>query len=201
MIEDTSTAPYILDDGGALDYDRCPDCWEKRAHLERYQFAALVAGPERKILDFGCGVGYGTALLRSCGHSVLGVDTSEQAMRLAEERYGMVGFQRLQIRPTETALRALARTAHFDICCALEVLEHLERPELFLQVAARTIPELVVSVPVIPTVGVNPHHRHDFTIDSFRDLVGRFYREAWWWIQVRPFHHAPSICIIHGVRR
>lgn len=26
-------APWILSDGGSLDVDGCPDCWERRSHM------------------------------------------------------------------------------------------------------------------------------------------------------------------------
>src|ERR1043166_389255 len=78
-IPDNPTLPWILKEGGALDLDSCPDCWERNAHLERYAFAARVCRNMR-VLDFGCGVGYGSEILACAGNLVTAVDTSELAL-------------------------------------------------------------------------------------------------------------------------
>ena len=66
------TAPWMLSDGGALDVDTCPDCWERRAHIERYVWAGKVCTGMR-VLDFGCGVGYGSEMLMEAGAARVGM--------------------------------------------------------------------------------------------------------------------------------
>src|SRR5438067_52697 len=53
-----------------------PGTWSKLAeyeHVPRYAFAREMARGKR-VLDFGCGTGYGTAMLGEVAESVLGID-------------------------------------------------------------------------------------------------------------------------------
>ena len=209
------TAPWILADGGALDIDRCPDCWERRAHIERYVFACRVFRNAR-VLDFGCGVGFGSEMLVRAGNTVRGLDQSIQAVSLAMSRHnnefprtmldftmfssdlrttidfdGCVALLDFTMFPSD-----IRTTIDFDGCVALEVIEHLEDPADFIA----TVPakHLVASVPVRPTKDSNHHHKHDFTVESFRALVETRFEIKSWWVQIEPFHNSPSIMIVHG---
>lgn len=184
--------PWILEDGGALDYATAPDCWERNAHIQRYEFAC-VATEGMRVLDFGCGLGYGSAMLaRKCTH-VTAVDTSETALSMARERH--CNYRNLSFGQP----RPLDEYDEFDACVAFEVIEHLEDPAHFMaNVRAR---HLIASVPVIPTVGLNPHHKHDFTVESFRALMDTRFDIRWWWVQVLPFHPEPAVAVFHGEAR
>ena len=48
-------------------------------HLKRYEFAVPWCR-DRDVLDAGCGVGYGTALLGTLAPHVLGVDISAETI-------------------------------------------------------------------------------------------------------------------------
>ena len=178
------TAPWVLSDGGALDIDRCPDCWERRAHIERYVFACKVFKHQR-VLDFGCGVGFGLEMLAR-ENTVIGVDSSAEAAAICLLRRGVSIWNSM---PEE----------EWDGGVALEVIEHLEDPVSFIA----TIParHLVASVPVQPTMARNHHHKHDFTIESFRALMETRFEIRSWWIQVMPFHSDPAVAIFHGEAR
>ena len=53
---------------------------------------------------------------------------------------------------------------------------------------------LIASVPITPSVDANPHHLHDFTAKSFRQLFMRHdLTEIDWLIQVQPFKLAEVI--------
>lgn len=188
MIEQPNLMPFLLP-GGALNMFRTPDCWERRAHIERYQFACEVT-PGMRVLDFGCGCGYGSAMLAKDCASVMAVDTDETALRIARMNY--------------EASNLVFTEPHwdfdpFDACVALEVLEHMQDPEAFIDtVKAR---HLIASVPVIPTVHFNPHHKRDFTIASARALIERRFDIRWWWLQVPPFHHEAAVAVFHGEAR
>jgi protein-L-isoaspartate O-methyltransferase len=51
-------------------------------HLARYTFAARLARGKR-VLDAGCGAGYGSAELSLSAHSVVGVDSAAEAVAFA----------------------------------------------------------------------------------------------------------------------
>src|ERR1700685_1646133 len=55
-------------------------------HLARYAFAARLARGKR-VLDAGCGAGYGSAELVKSALSVVGVDAATEATVYAREHY------------------------------------------------------------------------------------------------------------------
>lgn len=186
------TLPWILAEGGALDVDLCPDCWERNAHLERYELATRVLGGMR-VVDFGCGVGYGSEMLTKSGCVVVSVDSSEESLGLATQRRPE---QSQFVRPGDPVL-----DNPFDGIVAFEVIEHLDNPGWFFEWASKRAKHIVVSVPVIPTVGVNPHHKTDFTQVSFRKMVNRYFAVESEFPQTMPFNRNPCILIIHAINR
>lgn len=139
-------------------------------HLARYMWAAERARPGR-LLDCACGVGYGTQLLLERGaaiESALGVDVSVDAIAHANAHHAATHAHFV-------ACDALAfdDPDGFDTIVSLETIEHVDAPErLFAKLVSLLRPGgiLVASVPVTPSVDLNPHHRHDFTSRSFAAL-------------------------------
>lgn len=184
---DFSLMPYIIE-GGSLDIDNCPDCWERRAHIERYVFACKALR-RVKVLDFGCGTGYGSEMLFQTGNKVTGYDISETALEYAT---------RLRVKdPNLVFTNEL--TGEFDACTAFEVIEHVDDPEQFIM----TVPakHLIASVPVIPTVGRNPFHKTDFTVNSFKEMVSKRFNILFWWLQIVPFQNVPYVAVVHGEKK
>lgn len=142
-------------------------------HLARYRFAAAMARPGR-LLDCACGVGYGTRLVTEAVGAIdegLGVDIDPQAVEYAERRYADARTRYVQRDVLVDELSGLGR---FDTVVSLETIEHLTDPRAFLtRLVPLLAPEgvLVASVPVTPSVDLNPHHLHDFTDRSFRALL------------------------------
>src|SRR5437868_14116481 len=56
-------------------------------HLARYAFAARLARGKR-VLDAGCGAGYGSAELAATAEMVIGVDCAPEALDFARANYG-----------------------------------------------------------------------------------------------------------------
>lgn len=104
-------------------------------HLNRYQYAVSFAKGKR-VLDVGCGPGYGSALLRASGaDDVVGVDVCLETLALARDRYAVPG-----LRFEEADAESLAGVGEgFDVICSFENIEHLKRPDLFVVSAARAI--------------------------------------------------------------
>jgi SAM-dependent methyltransferase len=85
-----------------------------------------------RILDFGCGTGESAAHLAATfpGSTVIGVDTAESALQLAEQRHGAPNVR-------FAALTSLADEAPFDLCYVNGVFHHIEPSER--PAAVRTI--------------------------------------------------------------
>lgn len=92
-------------------------------------------GKKRIVLDIGCGAGMLTNALAKAGHKVFGVDLSQESLRVAKER-----------DETKTVSYQVANgyslpypAASFDVVCAMDVLEHVEEPQLLIAEASRVL--------------------------------------------------------------
>jgi len=140
------------------------------AHMTRYRWASdLVSG--RRVLDAGCGVGYGTRLLAEAGASeAVGVDLSDDALDRARSGGGagtrfVVGD--LLDLPFEDEA--------FDVVVSFEAIEHVAEPEQVLAELARVLrPDglLIVSTPNSAVSGQNnPHHLRELTPDELETAL------------------------------
>jgi len=140
-------------------------------HIVRYQFAAPWA-PQRRVLDAGCGAGYGAALLAAAGaRSALGIDISSEAVAYAREHYRQPGLSFAAADVTTWDGPA----AGFDLIVSLEVIEHLDQPDRLVQAAARLLAPgglFIVSTPNVATYPPgNPYHKHEMSLDAFDGLL------------------------------
>jgi SAM-dependent methyltransferase len=138
-------------------------------HLARYRFAARFCRGSR-VLDAGCGVGYGTAMLRADGAlEVLGLDVSDDAIRYASSRYARPG-----VRFLREDLSAFSPDRRCDAVVSLATIEHLDAPAAFVARVRSWIEPggvFVASVPTTLASDLNPYQRHDFTEKSFSRLL------------------------------
>src|SRR3954447_22162510 len=96
-------------------------------HVACYRFAARAAGAAAgRVLDLGCGTGYGSAILAAGGaRGVVGVDRSPSAIAHAAAQHpGRYVIADAGALPFADAA--------FDLVVALELIEHLVRPEVLV---------------------------------------------------------------------
>lgn len=152
-------------------------------HKSRYLFAARY-GQGRRVLDAGCGVGYGSRMLVEAGASeVIAVDISDEALAIARQR-----FSHSRVAFIKDDCQTLTRvTGPFEVVVAFESLEHVSDAAGFV----RRISELlstsgifVVSTPnkLVSPQGngrpLNPFHVREFTPDEFQDLLGKHFSDV-----------------------
>ena len=145
--------------------------------------AAVLAAAPGSILDVGCGEGIVTQRLAAVSSSAtIGVDLGTEAL---EQEWRRREGGRLSFRPG-SAYDLPFEDGSFDLVCALEVLEHLERPRDALAELARVSRgSVLVSVPREPlwrishllalqnvwSLGNTPGHINHWSSEQFRRLV------------------------------
>jgi len=131
-----------------------------RAHLCRYYVARGFLEPDDTVVDAGCGLGYGTAIISQVCRLVYGFDHSEGAIKYARAQHRKVN-NRFDIVNLEDPRFVIPSC---DVVVCIEILEHLRRPDIFakriMEVARRLI---FFTVPLDEEPGANPHHKHTFS--------------------------------------
>lgn len=146
------------------------DLWSE--HVARYAFARRYI-QDKRVLDAGCGTGYGSAELAQDAAAVTGIDIAADAIE-----YANATFPLPRLRFVETSCTAMALPgAAFDAVVAFEVIEHLADYRAFLHECARVLtPDglLIVSSPnkryyaeTRAATGPNPFHEHEFEAEEF----------------------------------
>lgn len=147
----------------------------RRDHVARYEFAANILPPGSRIIDFGCGVGYGSRVMVDAGHKVTGYDIDGETLRYAKQHYG-------RNDATETAAPVFRMADAMnppdmefaDAAVCFEMIEHVADPKPLLKALRLSAPALIASVPneeVFPHGGsVLFHHQH-YTRKQFADLL------------------------------
>ena len=148
-----------------------------------------------RVLDAGCGSGYGTAHLASLDPTlqVVGIDHNEEALAYARAHYAgpNLRFARGDCMALEFP------DGEFDLVVAFEVLEHLSEPTKFLEQVRRVLRpsgHLLVSTPNRRYYSeergyVNPFHTREYDASEFDGLLAGFFPERVIFAQ----NHAPAI--------
>lgn len=152
------------------------DLWSE--HVARYALAARFARG-RRVLDLGCGTGYGTADLAKVASSAMGLDLAPEAIAYAARHFPSARFL------TGSANAVPFVSASFDLVTAFEVIEHLHDWRALLSEARRVLESnglLIVSTPnkryyaeARAKSGPNPFHQHEFEFSEFRLALGEFF--------------------------
>jgi SAM-dependent methyltransferase len=137
-------------------------------HEAAYAFARQRL-PRGRVLDLGCGTGYGAHGLAQHHARVVGLD------RIFPERRNRGGahFLRADLRGIPLAPRS------FELVTSFQVIEHLEDPTPYLEAIAALVGEdglAILTTPNLPmSDGVNPYHVHEYRADELEELLRRYF--------------------------
>jgi 2-polyprenyl-3-methyl-5-hydroxy-6-metoxy-1,4-benzoquinol methylase len=141
-------------------------------HHAAYRFAMEKAANSR-VLDLGCGSGYGTAELAEATSSVIGLD------RVAPDpsaRGGSARYVRADLNDIPLA------SASFDLVVSFQVIEHLHDPTDYLDGIARLLrPDgtaLITTPNRYNSDGENPYHVHEYVADELAECLRRDFRSV-----------------------
>ena len=145
-------------------------------HWARYAFAEALVGSKR-VLDAGCGVGYGAARLAEVAAEVVALDQARDPLTAGGKQYS---HPRLRFVQGDCTRFPFADSS-LDAVVAFEVIEHLDEWKALIEESRRVLApagQFIVSTPNRLYYGEaredpNPFHVHEFTHDEFREELGR----------------------------
>jgi SAM-dependent methyltransferase len=159
-----------------------------QAHLSIYRFFVSFSSG-RRVLDLGCGTGYGADHLAAAGaEEIVGVDRDRRSIRYARRRYSRPGvsFQVADIA------RLPATLGDFDAILASNVFEHLDNPEEGLRAVVDHLAMdgtfLMVVPPIVDKASLeenlrNRFHRSNLFVGEWLSLLRAHFAS------VRTFRH------------
>jgi len=153
-------------------------------HLTRYWWSAALAR-DRRVLDAGCGMAYGSALLADAGATtVTGVDLAEDVILAARAAVG----GRVDLHAGDVRSLPFEDDA-FDLVVCFEVIEHVEEQARVLDEFRRVLAPgglLAISSPNREAyVPGNPHHHHEFTPSELEAVL----KERWSAVRLQQQHN------------
>ena len=158
------------------------------AHAARYHFASTYIRPGDRVIDAGCGLGYGSAILwdASLAAEVHGLDGSRFALKYAGAHYSPYRPQ-LTFSHADLSNRLKFDDESVDVVVCFEALEHIPSPAAFLDESLRILKpggRIIVSVPNlwIDQTGKDPWIFHLTTFDQglLANLLETRFRSDLW---------------------
>jgi SAM-dependent methyltransferase len=114
-----------------------PGIWHENYWLRRHEVAYDVFAPScagARVLEAGCGEGYGAARLAAAGaHIVVGIDLDVPTLRHVRATYAMVAVVRANLVLLPCA------DASLDIVVSAQTIEHLWDQDRFVRECARVL--------------------------------------------------------------
>jgi len=146
---------------------------KKREKLPRFNvlLPLLSLLPKGKLLSVGCSTGFFMLIAKSKGFEVYGMEASEEAVKIAREKFGLNVVQALTFDELPEEFKG-----PYKIITAFEVLEHVDSPYKFLKDIYSMLENdgfLLLSCP---------------SFYKFENLA-LGYRKYKWWFHDYPPHH------------
>jgi 2-polyprenyl-3-methyl-5-hydroxy-6-metoxy-1,4-benzoquinol methylase len=144
--------------------------------LARHQAAYELARgrlPRGRVLDLGCGSGYGTASLASTHPCVVGLDRirPDRASRAGGGRFVCARLEGMPFAPRS-----------FELIVSFQVIEHLADPTLYVDAIAELLApggEALITTPNLAmSDGVNPFHVHEYEPQELAACLRRRFRSV-----------------------
>jgi SAM-dependent methyltransferase len=157
-------------------------------HQFAYKRATDFFDKGSRILDMGCGTGYGTNMLAKAGLKVVGYDTNRDVISEASERYPGIVFGHQIPLPYDAE--------HFDAVVCFQVLEHVENPITFLtnlRVMAKTLILTTPNREYRLQPGQKPWNRFHVTEYDAEGLRQLLRSCGFSWVDVRGITATPEI--------
>jgi ubiquinone/menaquinone biosynthesis C-methylase UbiE len=157
----------LKDEANNVTYQRCQYAYE--------YVAPLIKG--KIVLDVGCGLAYGTALMAQSAASIIGVDYDQSVVDENSRRYADIknlSFQRVTVPPLPFPDES------FEAVTTFQFIEHIHPRKEFMKECIRVLKpggRLYVTTPNIKrSLARNPFHIHEYTFEEMKNEVASLTR-------------------------
>ncbi|MFA4842656.1 MAG: class I SAM-dependent methyltransferase [Candidatus Omnitrophota bacterium] len=147
-------------------------------HLKPYELVREKARG-RRVLEIGCGDGYGCAYLAQVAQEIIGIDYCLETILKAEQKYkaGNIAFRCMEATSLDF------QDNSFDIICSFQVIEHIPQAQLaqYLREAKRVMKDnggfylstlnLLNAMKPGQAYIKNPAHCGEFTLPELKTLL------------------------------
>lgn len=119
-----------------------------QCHIATYEFAIPYLKGQ-KVLEFGCGSGYGSHYVAGSCSEIVAVDISQDAISYAKNNFSKDNLQFRCIDDIETTELPFSN-ASFDVVISFQVIEHLKNDAFFFIELSRVLKKggvLIVATP------------------------------------------------------
>ena len=106
-------------------------------HVATYKYA-LSYVEKKKVLDYGCGSGYGTALISNACSNIIGVDISSEAILHAKTNFSASNLSFSQVEKSEKSPLPFPNSS-FDTVLSFQVIEHVNDVGAYLHEIERVL--------------------------------------------------------------
>ncbi|MDD2889226.1 MAG: class I SAM-dependent methyltransferase [bacterium] len=153
-------------------------------HLADYKFISEYVN-NLEVLDVGCGYGYGSFLLSLKAKKILGADLAELQIEQAKKTYKKDNLDFLVLDATQ--LEKNFPPESFDVVIGMQLIEHLELPEKFIESAKKVLKKnglLIVTTPnklVRMVEGQKPwnsDHIREYDPSSLEKFLGGYFKNV-----------------------
>ncbi len=154
-------------------------------HLVTYEFARDYVR-NGTVLDYGCGSGYGTAMLAKDCRQIIGVDVSIEAIAASRDNYAANNLSYLPISRAERAPLPF-RDASFSTVLSFQVIEHIEDVDSYLSEIRRVLCPGGLFLLATPDRSTrlfsfqkpwNRWHVKEYSGTSLRSLLARYFGDV-----------------------
>ena len=143
--------------------------------LARHEAAYKIAEarlPAGRVLDLGCGSGYGAAALAARHEPLVGLDRIRPD---AANRRG-AAFVRADLHGIPL------RAESFELIVSFQVIEHLDDPAAYLEAIAGLLAPggnaLITTPNIRMSDGVNPYHVHEYSAEELSETLRPYFGQV-----------------------
>lgn len=156
-----------------------------KRHINRYKWAASHLQNGWRVLDIGCGSGYGDPILLNVCQEVVGIDKSEEAINYANRKAVKMKYgERLKYSIIDVKdINGDESFAKFDAIVCIEMIEHIAKDEQYallnsIKKRMKHDSLLLITTPIKGTNKVTEYHVHEMTKNEFGTLLDQHFESV-----------------------